>query len=295
MKDKRIKPLAIDTKYLTEHIQFLKEIESKSKEETYAVLMKEVKKMYPDTSFLEELLERIDVTTIIQKQDEEGNTILHNIAWHDHDRVLMLTRLFVAIMILHKENRFLDIVNNDGMTALDIALEQESSEIAMKLILMEADIMKGRTPPLISALKSDLPDIARLLIEHGCDVHACEKNFKSTSLMWAIDKKLTDIALILIQKGVSVHERNHNGETPLTLACKNNMSKVVQALIKAGANPEHHNKAGWLPFQLCTKYMEKRNPELLSRKIEIKRAFEESLGTISKELESVWNDISKKN
>jgi hypothetical protein len=41
--------------------------------------------------------------------------------------------------------------------------------------------------------------------------------------------------------------------------------------------------------------MEKRNPELLSRKIEIKRAFEESLGTISKELESVWNDISKKN
>lgn len=48
---------------------------------------------------------------------------------------------------------------------------------------------------------------------------------------------MSDVAIDLINRGVSVEQSNHNGETPLTLACKRDLSDVVKALLKAGANP----------------------------------------------------------
>lgn len=295
MKDLRLKPMAICRKTEKEKFDILSKLESMSEEEIHALIMKEVGKMYPDTRLLYDVIERIDGKTIISKQDDEGNTVLHKIAWHNHESTLHVSNLLMHVMMLQKENAFIDTINNDGMTALDIALEQESADIAKMLILMGADVMKGKTPPLISALKSNLREIALMLIEKGCDVFAMESNLKTSSLMWAIDKKMSDVAIELIKRGVSVELPNHNGERPLTLACRKDLADIVKELIKAGANPEKVNRGGWLPFQLSRTFIDKRNPELRLKKAEMKHTFHVHQINLAKDMEAKWKENSNMN
>ena len=292
MKNKKLKPKAT---YAVNHSAYdMKRIEKMSEDELRPLLLKEVSKMYPNEQFIKELLKSEQSTASLFEKDEEGNTILHKIAWHNHDEIL--PDILLKMKLSGKDGQsYIDMVNESGMTPLNIALEQESAEVARILIMMDANVKLDKIPPLINAIKNNMEDIAFLLIEKQCDAHATERYLKTTSLMWAIERSMSDIAIELIKRGVSVEERDHNGETPLTLACKHDLSKVIRALLEAGANPAKQNKTGWLPSQLCTKHVEKRFPELTSKKLKIRSIVEARYITLSIEMETAWKNILNKN
>lgn len=293
MKDRTIKPISSYAYNRSTPLPDSAELRAMSIDAFRTLLRDEAKRMYPDNSRLMEFFDDEKIHEVIFDIDEEGNTLLHTIAWHNHHDF----SAFTIIMFLRdpQKRNLIDAINHDGQTALQIALEQESKDVAKSLILQNADPDIGTTSALISALKSNLQEIAMSLIERGCNIHATEGSMKTTTLMWAIDKKMSDVAIELINRGVSVEQPNHNGETPLTLACKRDLSDVVKALLKAGANPAIKNRAGWLPFQLCRSYFEKRNPELKLRLVEIEQTFEEYSSQIAKRLESIWKETLNKN
>ena len=269
-------------------------IEQMSEAELKPLLLKEVSKMYPNEQFISELLKNEKSIACFFEKNEDGDTIFHKMALHNHYRILCEVLLRMS-EIEELNPHFIDTVNDSGKTALYVALNQESAEVARILIMHGADIHIDATPSLIHAIRSNLADISLLLIEKNCDIHATKEYLKKTSLMWAIDRRMSDIAIELINRGVSVEERYNNHDTPLTLACTKRMSKVIRALLDAGANPLMQSKSGFYPHQLCSPYINKRFPELKSKKLDIKQSFESRYLSLSIEMEIAWKNILNKN
>lgn len=76
-------------------------------------------------------------------------------------------------------------------------------------------------------------------LDHGItDVHNDPQKpiFKNPLLLFAINNMHEQLALLLIKYGADVSEENDWGESPLKIACDHNQTRVVEALIKAGAN-----------------------------------------------------------
>ena len=256
--------------------------EQKDESSVRAQLIDEVCRMYPNRSFYYTLLSLGKGVNHVDMTDDQGNTVLHLCAKKNHPEILQM------LLLIPKMNEMIDIVNKDGETALGIALENVSSESAIILIESGANVHIGKTPALIAALRSDMPNIARLLIEKGCDIHVME-SLKRTSLIWAIEKRMNDIAIELIARGVSLDDEDFNGDTALIKACKQtNCEQVITVLIEFGANLHKPNKHGILPGSYAQSWVLKRHPELLNRKLELKTLFEESRSSVKKQMEELW-------
>jgi ankyrin repeat protein len=89
--------------------------------------------------------------------------------------------------------------------------------------------------------------IARLLLNHGVDVHARDKDY-DTALHWAAFKGRPEIAGLLLDHGASTNMENEWGETPLHLVsrCKYDTQKdivnVVRLLLKRGVDVHAQDK-----------------------------------------------------
>ena len=251
-------------------------------------LVKEVQRMYPHIQFVENLLQRLTISKSSVNIDDEGNTILHACAWHNHAEIIQLIMEHpIGISII-------DVMNEDGDTALGIALEQESNEAAEILITSGAHLRIGSTPPLIAALKSNMEHIAMLLIQHDCDIHAMEK-LKRTSLMWAIEKRMIHIALKLIKMGASLDEIDFNGDTALIKSCRQQACEsIITALIHAGANIQIPDREGRLPGHIARTWVRKRHPELLYAQSELRDNVQKLMKSITKDMEVIWKSTLNK-
>jgi hypothetical protein len=97
-------------------------------EEIASLLFHEVQRMYRYIQFVQNLLERIISSDYQMMIDEEGITILHKCAWHNHAEILQM------ILAHHIGIAMLDIINENKESPICIALEQESAESAEILI-----------------------------------------------------------------------------------------------------------------------------------------------------------------
>lgn len=262
--------------------------EQKDEASVRTQLIDEICRMYPNRSFYYTLLSSGKGVNLVDLTVDRGNTLLHLCAKNNHADILQM------LLLIPKMNEMIDAVNEDGETALGIALDKVSAESAIILIESEANLRIGKTPPLIAALRNDMPNIARLLIEKGCDIHAME-SLKRTSLIWAIEKRMIDIAIELIARGVSLDDEDFNGDTALIKACtQTNCEQVITALIEFGADLHKPNKHGKLPANYAQSWVLKRHPELLNRKQELKTIFEESMKSLKKDMKNIWvNSINK--
>jgi ankyrin repeat protein len=78
-------------------------------------------------------------------------------------------------------------------------------------------------------------DIAKLLHDHGADVNAQATNDGVTPLMKASHEGYDDVARLYLEKGAQVNIRNVEGLTALTLARMKGRDKIVEMLIRHGA------------------------------------------------------------
>lgn len=139
--------------------------------------------------------------------------------------------------VFNKKPVYWKIVNSRYKKALNW---KKATVEKVKAAISDGTDVNGRDKngmtPLMNAVQNKNPAVAKLLIDAGADVNACD-NDNGTSLMYvtAFNANLKT-ADFLIKAGAKVNVRNKFDETPLIIAIKNRASpKLIELLIKAGA------------------------------------------------------------
>ncbi|KAK4546474.1 hypothetical protein LTR36_002151 [Oleoguttula mirabilis] len=82
-------------------------------------------------------------------------------------------------------------------------------------------------------MKAKTVDVAKLLIEHGADLHATD-NQKKTALMYARSQEVVNL---FISKGADLEARDFNGNTALMISLMEDQdTKIAELLIELGAD-----------------------------------------------------------
>ncbi len=88
---------------------------------------------------------------------------------------------------------------------------------------------------LMWAIISIEPDLAKILIEKGSDIHTVD-SWGINALMYAIDSKQPDLAKILIEKGSDIHAIDSKGINALMWAIKFEQPDLAKILIEKGSD-----------------------------------------------------------
>jgi len=111
-------------------------------------------------------------------------------------------------------------------------------EIAKLLVEAGADVNAklGDWPLLLEAAKFGDINLVKLFVEHGANISETNR-LGETALIIAINySRNYDIAKLLIDNGIDVNKGDHDGATPLMEASLNDLTGVVDLLLKAHAD-----------------------------------------------------------
>ena len=158
-----------------------------------------------------------------------------------------------------------------GQTPLDFATQNRKREpVELVRLLLERGaqvtppIQPPFTAPILNAVRAGHLRVAALLVEHGADVQARDKEGK-TLLQIAVSANQPDTIRNLVQRGLDVNAPAPNGDTPLLQSAfsQQDADKVVHALIASGANVEIANREGKTPLRVAAGLAELRTFEML--------------------------------
>ena len=146
----------------------------------------------------------------------------------------------------------------DGWTSLSLAAADGHLEVCQKLLERNADVNpqdashngSTRTTPLLFALQRGKPDVARLLLDHGADVHVHDKNGK-TPLHFAAAYDFIEVVRMLLERNLEVNSRDDQRYTPLLFASQKGNPNVVRLLLDNGADAHVHTLRGSTPLHLA--------------------------------------------
>jgi ankyrin repeat protein len=97
----------------------------------------------------------------------------------------------------------------------------------------------------------------QLLLKRGANVHA-RMGEGSTVLAEAAESsrhaEADEIAALILARRVPVSATNKRGETALHAAARKGNIRLIQRLLKAGADPMAKDNSGWRPLELATSY-----------------------------------------
>jgi ankyrin repeat protein len=80
--------------------------------------------------------------------------------------------------------------------------------------------------------------VAKLVLEHGADVHARSRNgMDNQPIHAAAAGRKADVIAVLLEYGADVNARQHGGWTPLHAASQNGDGNLVRLLMTHGADP----------------------------------------------------------
>ena len=139
-----------------------------------------------------------------------------------------------------------DAVDEDGRTALMVAVVKNNADCVKALLVVGADVNaknKNGWTALMLATGLGYTDCVKTLLEAGADVNEENKN-GATALMTAVAKGHTDCMKALLEAGADVNAKNKNGYTALMAAVTKNNVDCVKVLLKAGADVNAKDKDG---------------------------------------------------
>ena len=85
------------------------------------------------------------------------------------------------------------------------------------MTIIQRPVQRGWSTPLHRASERGRVNVARLLIEHGADVSAKDKE-QPTPLHWALKLSHADLAKLLIEHVADISAKDEYGHTPLQWA-----------------------------------------------------------------------------
>jgi uncharacterized protein len=171
------------------------------------------------------LQQHVDVNT----PQADGATALAWAAhWDDMETVDLLIRAGANV----------NAANSYGVTPLALACTNQNTAMVDKLLKAGADpngVPTG-TPVLMTAARTGNIDTVKSLLAHGADVNAKESARGQTALMWAVAEKHPEVTRLLIDRGADVHAHSTSGFTPLLFAAQQGDLDSARMLLAAGAN-----------------------------------------------------------
>jgi|GEM_PF-594872 len=133
----------------------------------------------------------------------------------------------------------IDAKDGGGHTPLHLAAMNDAAGAASLLIAKGAAIETrddyGRTPLLLCARERGGPKTTRVLVDAGADVNARDR-FRSTPLELASWRGKKDVIDILLDAGATIPPGPAAGNL-LSEAASHGLSRLFDALVKAGADP----------------------------------------------------------
>lgn len=161
-----------------------------------------------------------------------GRTPLHEALAHRNFSVAQVLCAHGADMLIALER--------SGYTPLHLAAGVGAQEVVKMWCAAGGDLNvatdKGKTP--LTESLPEHPNVARLLIAYGADVHARTKRNSVegyTPLHLAAEGGLLDVAQVLLDHGADPKARNAQGDTPLTLAERRGNMEMAHFLRQHGA------------------------------------------------------------
>ena len=166
----------------------------------------------------------LDNRADITKTDKEGRSILH------------FTRN--PKMIDYLLDNGVDINATDMMvgTLLHHAVLEKNSKLVAHLIEKGAHVNETGKDKLTPLHLAKDKEMARILVEAGADLNAREAFTKETPLHKAIMSKNEALAEYLVEMGSRLDAETDHEEMPLEVALKHGTPKMVEMLIRAGAD-----------------------------------------------------------
>lgn len=147
-------------------------------------------------------------------QDKDGFTPLM--------RAAILNRSGIIVTLLNNKANP-DMKNNEGKTALILAVEEGNLKAVKKLA--DTNMLKANFR-IIKKVKK----LIRNINESNLDI---QDNKGYTAMMYAVEKERNDILKTLLAEGADVNKKNNNGKTALMIAVeKENMDCIKTLILK---------------------------------------------------------------
>lgn len=149
--------------------------------------------------------------------------------------------------------------DDNGMTAIQLAIRESNVEIIKILISNDADVniavTRAKLTPLHVAAFGNNAEVANLLVTNGADVNQLDKDGASP-LHFAVRRGNTEIAALLIANGADVNATDFEDYTPLHNASWNGHLETVELLVSKGANINLPSYAGVTALHCARKHPE---------------------------------------
>ncbi len=154
------------------------------------------------------------------------------------------------------------LAGHEGMTAFDIAHSTlaETDEIRILIETKAADILLD-----MCCSNNDNEDQILKAIEQGVNVNHMADISKTTTLMNASRYKSARIIEALIEHGANIEDTNHEGNNALIMSAMYNDESVVEVLLNNKADVTHANKEGKTAKYYAEHNDKIQNPEIISR------------------------------
>ncbi|GJQ87249.1 hypothetical protein Trydic_g20277 [Trypoxylus dichotomus] len=152
----------------------------------------------------------------------------------------------VKILLTYNANANLESIY--GYTPLQIAVERNDNEIVQSVLQFGAnvDVVNNFDAPFCIAVRKQNIDIAKILLEHNCDVNLATED-GATALQIAVKRRYKEIVQFLLQAGANTHVTNLF-PTPLCTAIRLQYIDIIEMLLKYGCDINNINIYGHSPF-----------------------------------------------
>lgn len=182
----------------------------------------------------------------VESRDWFNRTALHRAL----ERTAETEKEIISTLIEAQIN--IEARDNDGKSALGVALKRGDTAIARQLLEHGADVeaeLEGERL-LIHVVRLGNEPATKLLLERGANVQTGNKHGE-TPLIVAVSTGRESIVDVLLAHGADVEARDNKGETPLYIAVSQREHLILQALIRHGANVDSRNLGGYRPLDVA--------------------------------------------
>jgi len=194
----------------------------------------------------------LDYGANVKATDAIGSTALHMAAGRSS---LNVTKLLLEY------GADIQAIDKSGQTALHKAAEHDDGlEVVSLLINAKADVEAsdddGQTA-LDLAFGSRACKVARLILKQGANRKAYVDHNGETWLFHAARENNQTFAELLLEAGVEVETKNKAGETALFVAVRKSQETSVQVLLDHGADPQIALNEGYVAWQTLLHHAKK--------------------------------------
>jgi len=139
----------------------------------------------------------------------------------------------VNLLLKHGSN--VDITDAHGNTALHYFIKHYQPRATTT---QYSDAIKGTI---------DAKSVLDILLENGADVNILNNYYGETPLYMAVSRGLHDVVSKMLEKYGGNPNTSSQGETSLVTACEQRNVKLVDVLLKNGADPNQASVTHWYP------------------------------------------------